>query len=665
MPAKIWTVEKIITTLQNLNSIGYDIRPGALHNTHPGLIAAGRKVFGNSREMYKAAGINSYELGSPREWTDEIIIEAIQERHNADLDMSQASVRKVDPGLVLKASRRFKGWYNALDAAGIPSSKFMRQKPFGYWNEKRILDEVLDIHKKGKPLNARYACENYGALFAAANKIFGDWETTMKEAGLDYSKMRAHQGWSEDLVIRRIQDRRAKGLPMSSLVVKKEDSRLWDAARAYYKDWYAALEKAGIPRDSVTKSEKWDPERVINEIKQLASLGEDLSSRKVFFTHSKLYNAGCRYFSTWEQALRIAGYNYEEIRKQRKRFSKEEILQLLRKYQSEGVPLDWTSIREVDASIAKIARERFGSYEAAIEALGLDYNKINRDIMAGKRTWDEERVKAELHSYFAKNESLDLLPKKDPGLYHAAVNYFGDIRKATEAAGMDYQALVSRTVWSEEKIIAEIIKLYGNGEDLSVSHIMQKYGALVRSASAPGYFGSWENAIKAAGLDYDEIRRNWYLEAFKGGLFEKHLKEMFKLLGWRVHYHKRFKFEFETCIPDFYDEDTGIWIDAKLDSWGSGVEASVEKYLRYVDKIIIIHLKGRRRMWKNGAVEFIPIKQFYPELKTPESIVLKNKMELLKRGILQPEEKDNLERFIISIPSEKRDEIIRLVKATP
>ncbi len=663
MPPKKWDERSITETLQGLHVQGQDITPGKLHKTHPGLLAAGAKIFGNSRAMYKAANINPDILGMPREWTNQKVLETIQQRYEAGKDMSQAAVRREDMGLTLVAGRRFGGWYKALEAAGIPSEAHMRQKPRGYWTESRIIDEIITLHENGKPLYARYAIQHYSALFSAAYNVFGDWQKAIESAGLNYSVIRLHQEWSGELVIRRIRDRKAKGLRMSSLIVKKEDIRLWDAARAYYKDWYAALEKAGISRDSVTKSEKWSQERVINEIKQLAGLGEDLSLRNVFFTHSKLYNAGCRYFSTWEQALRIAGYNYDEIRRQRKKLTKEEILQLLRKYQSEGMHLDWTSLRDVDAGLAKIARVRFGSYKAAIEALGLDYDKINRDRVAGRRTWTEEKVKEELHSYVEKNETFDLLPEKDHGLYQAAVNYFGDIRKGIEAAGMDYQSLVSRNIWSEQKIIAEIIRLKDDGEDLSVSHIQQKYGTLVKSASSPGYFGSWENAIVAAGLDYDEIRRNWYLETFKGDLFEKHLHEMFKILGWRVKYHKRFKFEYETCIPDFYDDDTGIWIDAKFDSWGSGVESSIEKYLRYTDKIIIIYLKGKRRIWEDRSVEFVPVKQFYPELITPEAIELRNKLDLLRKGILRPEEKDKLDRFVLSITSEEKDEIIRLIKA--
>jgi hypothetical protein len=325
----------------------------------------------------------------PREWTNEKVKESILARHASGKDMSQAAIRKDDMGLSLAASRRFGGWYKALEAAGITPEEHMRQKPSGFWNENRILDEIRRLHQEKKPLYARYATTHYGPLFSAAWKRYGTWEKAIETAGIAYDEIRSHRKWSKESVISEIRNRQSRGLPLSSLAVKKDDTRLWDAARAYFGDWYSALGATGIERSRITRFEKWSPERVTTEIQKLVSLDEDLSLRNVFFKYSKLYNAACRYFGTWEASLKECRLDYDEIRRQRRPLTENEILAELRSILRSGSNLDWTSVREVDASLAKTAREQFGTYRAAIGALGLDYERVKREELKMARIGKE------------------------------------------------------------------------------------------------------------------------------------------------------------------------------------------------------------------------------------------------------------------------------------
>jgi hypothetical protein len=60
--------------------------------------------------------------------------------------------------------------------------------------------------------------------------------------------------------------------------------------------------------------------------------------------------------------------------------------------------------------------------------------------------------------------------------------------------------------WSKDDVIRTIRVLKANGEQLNIGHVARHYPALSRAGQH--YFGDWGGAIRAAGLDYDKIRRD-------------------------------------------------------------------------------------------------------------------------------------------------------------
>jgi hypothetical protein len=62
-------------------------------------------------------------------------------------------------------------------------------------------------------------------------------------------------------------------------------------------------------------------------------------------------------------------------------------------------------------------------------------------------------------------------------------------------------------VWTQERLIETIRQLSEQGVDLSPTAIQKTHGALFSSARSRSHFGNWRDAIQAAGLSYDEIKR--------------------------------------------------------------------------------------------------------------------------------------------------------------
>jgi hypothetical protein len=59
--------------------------------------------------------------------------------------------------------------------------------------------------------------------------------------------------------------------------------------------------------------------------------------------------------------------------------------------------------------------------------------------------------------------------------------------------------------WSKEKIVETIKDLKKQNVDISASNISKNYIPLFTAACSRRYFSSWSNAVKAAGIDYDQI----------------------------------------------------------------------------------------------------------------------------------------------------------------
>jgi hypothetical protein len=194
----------------------------------------------------------------------------------------------------------------------------------------------------------------------------------------------------------------------------------------------------------------------------------------------------------------------------RRKWSRERIVEDIRKLQQEGCSLSTRSMAELGYSgmvTTSYKPEYFGSWRQAIIAAGFDPKEVCRR----KRKWTRERVLARIQELHAAGEDLSHSAAKRNHQYLVVVainsRYFGSWREAVEAAGINYEEVSKHEYWSRERISQRIRELADTGEALSHEEAKRSHGALVSAASSPRYFGSWGGAIRAAGLDYDDIRK--------------------------------------------------------------------------------------------------------------------------------------------------------------
>ena len=126
------------------------------------------------------------------------------------------------------------------------------------------------------------------------------------------------------------------------------------------------------------------------------------------------------------------------------------------------------------------------------------------------KSWSEKLVTEEICNWHTSGRPLysHYMRQNFQELLAAGIRYYGTWRGAVEAAGIPYDSVRKYRDWSKERIVETIQRLEKDGVDLSFrSMMLSKYAPMVYAAIRPNHFGSWKDALTAAGLAPEEIYR--------------------------------------------------------------------------------------------------------------------------------------------------------------
>jgi hypothetical protein len=190
------------------------------------------------------------------------------------------------------------------------------------WTRKTILQEIRALHAQGDELNYNSADQNHPQLMRAASWHFGTWQRAVETAGIDYGEVSKYIRWTREMVILRIRELHARGSDLSWSKISSSEGDPAMAAAAVrvnlgFGTWHDAVTEAGVDYEQVARYRHWTPERVVEEIRRLAQLKAPLSSKLVQQNHPPLYNAAKRRFKQWDRALEAAGLDPDKVRVRR------------------------------------------------------------------------------------------------------------------------------------------------------------------------------------------------------------------------------------------------------------------------------------------------------------------------------------------------------------
>jgi len=384
-----------------------------------------------------------------------------------------------------------------------------------------------------------------------------------------------------------------------------------------------------------SRPHKWTGEKIAATIRRMADENDEISLSQIRTREKSMYNAILRDFGGVDEAVSASGCKLKpSIRRVvvppgRTAWSKEKIVDEIRRVHSRGGDLSASyclRYRPRLYSAATRTDRYFGSWGKALAAAGIGYKDVRKHRAWGK----DEVLKALLHR---RDSEEDLSPRGiasiDSGLYAAISRLFGSYRAALEQIGVEYCDVIRHEQWDRDRVIEEIRGLARQGAELSDSKIQTEYTSLYDAGRR--YFGTWGEATEAAGLDYGKIRLDMDTEAYRGKQLHLLMAEAFGILA-RDYDSPRFRYPEEDCLPDFVAPD-GTWIDVKLRQWSKGVYHTVEKYLRYTDRLEIYYLKPSRSRHLPVDVEFVPITSLHKDMREAGGEDVADAIELLRRGI--------------------------------
>lgn len=185
------------------------------------------------------------------------------------------------------------------------------------WTRKGIVAEIQHLHRAGIALNYASAETNHSQLMRAAAWHFGTWRHAVETAGIDYNALSRYHRWGRERVVERIRELHQEGADLSWRSVSLEvDPALAAAALRPngFASWRQAIAAAGLDIEEVARYQAWDAERVLREIRALHQAKKPMSSRLVQISNQALFCAARRRFGSWDEALSAAGLDVAQIR---------------------------------------------------------------------------------------------------------------------------------------------------------------------------------------------------------------------------------------------------------------------------------------------------------------------------------------------------------------
>jgi len=270
-----------------------------------------------------------------------------------------------------------------------------------------------------------------------------------------------------------------------------------------------------------------------------------------------LLSAAYIYWGSWDEALKTAGVDPIEVRKDNKYWSKELTIECLKALARRNILLNPSSVNAdipavkdilsqitkkdvVGTSLVNSARKQFGSWKAALKAAGFDPIKLKNPT----QRWSKEIIiqciqevsKADLPlnwgniSSDKENEIEQILFRvtgrkvSKVALSTSASSYFGSWRNALSEAGLNSEKYIRiRSYWTKALVIKCLQALYNANIQVSGLKVSKDRSPETRkilselcnrsisgtalSTAAIKLMGSWDNALKETGLPVEKISR--------------------------------------------------------------------------------------------------------------------------------------------------------------
>jgi hypothetical protein len=236
---------------------------------------------------------------------------------------------------------------------------------------------------------------------------------------------------------------------------------------------------------------KWSAQRVIDTIQKYDKQGIALNYGSIRRVDAGLIQAALKQLGSWNKALIATGFDPQQTRISRRPWTRNEIIDLIRKRYKAGLPYASYSVEPLSAEVA--SRRLFGSWKKAIRAAGVPNPSSEFPIWTKVKIVEQILIRQQTH----KPLYCYAVARQHTPLYDAARRYFGNWDNALTEAGIDPQTIRRRHKSYTKSDITEYFKNCTLRKD-EFDTLRNHPESIVRAARK--LYGTWANAIKVAGV---------------------------------------------------------------------------------------------------------------------------------------------------------------------
>lgn len=237
---------------------------------------------------------------------------------------------------------------------------------------------------------------------------------------------------------------------------------------------------------------------VIRGILKRELSGASVRANTVRREQNGLYVSAVRQYKTWGRALAAAGLDAEKIFN-RRTWTPRRIVQRIYHLHEKGVPLNHGAVVKADRGLVHAAYVEFGSWREALIEAGFEPARVR----VVRPPWTKSEIVAAIQARVAEGASPTVNGLSLNSARFAINRLFGSFASALRCAGVLRRAQIPN--WSRAKILSEIRERRDAGKPVYCLAILKSHSTLY--SAARHHYGSWNAALRAAGIDPSEVRQ--------------------------------------------------------------------------------------------------------------------------------------------------------------
>lgn len=323
--------------------------------------------------------------------TEEEIKEEIIRRYEQGLELRSTELKKEGEGeLYTSGNYKFGTWKNALKESGIPDNEIKDLLKWGEFPTKSsVIKEIKNRHELGLGFKTtELRRDNVEVLYRRGVKLFGSWENTLIESGIDRDEidilLSRKKYKTKQAITKRIRELYEDGVRVSESNIYLEDAGLVNNAKDVFGNWITALRESQIPEELIAELLGYtrfsSPKKVMDEIQLRVDSGKGLRYADVKADGDfQLYRKGREFFGSWKNTLKAFGIKGDELvtaMKTPKKDNSELVKKFIRDRHKEGKGLRRKDLADEGLlGLYGKAKRQYGTWEEALRQSGVPGNE--------------------------------------------------------------------------------------------------------------------------------------------------------------------------------------------------------------------------------------------------------------------------------------------------